>query len=199
SEYSFHPQLGYLSLSRKLQNDEVVAVSYEYTYNGQSYKMGELSEDYQNRSEDDIIFLKMLRPARINTELPTWDLMMKNIYNLNANQIQREGFQLQIIYRDDRTGMENPSLLEGQNVKDIPLIRLVNLDNLNPQNDPQPDGNFDFVTGLTIVPEQGMLIFPVLEPFGSNLREHFLPSEVNLIDEYVYDTLYQTTQADARL
>lgn len=199
SEYSFHPQLGYLSLSRKLQNDEVVAVSYEYTYNGQSYKVGELSEDYQNRSEDDIIFLKILRPARINTELPTWDLMMKNIYNLNANQIQREGFQLQIIYRDDRTGMENPSLLEGQNVKDIPLIRLVNLDNLNPQNDPQPDGNFDFVTGLTIVPEQGLLIFPVLEPFGSKLREHFLPSEVNLIDKYVYDTLYQTTQADARL
>ena len=198
-EYTFHRELGYISLSRKLQNDEVVAVSYEYTYNGQAYKVGELSEDYQNRSEDDIIFLKMLRPARINTQIPTWDLMMKNIYNFNANQIQKEGFQLQIIYRDDRTGLDNPSLLEGQNVKDVPLIRLMNLDNLNPQNDPQPDGNFDFVSGLTIIPEQGILIFPVLEPFGNNLREHFLPSEVNLVDKYVYDTLYSTTQADAEL
>lgn len=199
NEYTFHNELGYLSLSRKLQNDEVVAVSYEYTYNGQSYKVGELSEDYQNRSEDEIIFLKMLRPARINLQLPTWDLMMKNVYNFNATQIQNEGFQLQIIYRDDRTGMDNPSLLEGQNVKDVPLIRLMNLDRLNPQNDPQPDGNFDFVPGLTILPEQGILIFPVLEPFGNALEEHFLPNEINLRDKYVYDTLYNTTQADAEL
>lgn len=199
NEYTFHKALGYLSLSRKLQNDEVIAVSYEYTYNGQSYKVGELSEDYQNLSENEIIFLKMLRPARINTQIPTWDLMMKNVYNFNANQIQKEGFQLQIIYRDDRTGMDNPSLLEGQNVKDVPLIRLMNLDNLNPQNDPQPDGNFDFVPGLTILPEQGVLVFPVLEPFGKNLKDHFLASETNLVDKYVYDTLYNTTQADAEL
>src|SRR5690606_35019709 len=191
--------LGYLSLTRKLQNDEVVAVSYEYTYNGQSYKVGELSEDYQSRSEDDIIFLKMLRPSRINTQIPTWDLMMKNVYNFNASQIQQEGFQLQVIYRDDRTGMDNPSLLEGQNVKDVPLIRLMNLDNLNPQNDPQPDGNFDFVPGLTALPEQGVLIFPALEPFGSNLQQHFDASEVNLVEKYVFDTLYNTTQADAEL
>jgi len=199
NEYTFHRELGYFSLFRKLQNDEVIAVSYEYTYNGQSYKVGELSEDYQNRSESDVIFLKMLRPARINTRVPTWDLMMKNIYNLNANQIKQEGFQLQIIYRDDRTGLDNPSLLEGQNVKDIPLIRLLQLDNLNPQNDPQPDGNFDFVRGITIRPEQGLVIFPVLEPFGRTLQSKFLPAESNLIDKFVYDTLYRTTLADAEL
>jgi cell surface protein SprA len=199
NEYTFNRQLGYFSLSRKLQNDEVIAVSYEYTYNGQSYKVGELSEDYQNRPEDNVIFMKMLRPARINTRIPTWDLMMKNIYNLNANQIQKEGFQLQVIYRDDRTGLDNPSLLEGQNVKDIPLIRLLKLDNLNPQNDPQPDGNFDFVQGLTVRPEQGLVIFPVLEPFGETLEDYFLPSEVNLVDKFVYDTLYRTTLADAEL
>ena len=56
NEYSFNRQLGYFSLSRKLQNDEVIAVSYEYTYNGQSYKVGELSEDYQIRPEDIVIF-----------------------------------------------------------------------------------------------------------------------------------------------
>jgi cell surface protein SprA len=199
SEYFFNPQLGYLSLFRRLQNDEVLAVSYEYTYNGQVYKVGELTEDYQVRAEDELIFLKLLRPARINTRIPTWDLMMKNIYSLNANQILKEGFQLQVIYRDDRTGLDNPSLLEGQNVKDIPLIRLTGLDNLNPQNDPAPDGNFDFVEGLTILSNRGLLVFPVLEPFGSNLEKRFDPAEVILKDKYVYDTLYQTTQADAEL
>ncbi len=199
NEFFFNPQLGYLSLFRKLQNDEVLAVSYEYTYNGQIYKVGELTEDYQARAEDELIFLKMLRPARINPRVPTWDLMMKNVYSLNASQILQEGFQLQVIYRDDRTGLDNPSLLEGMNVKDKPLIRLTGLDNLNPQNDPAPDGNFDYVEGLTMMSDRGLLIFPVLEPFGSNLEKNFLPEELTLKDKYVYDTLYHTTQADAEL
>ncbi|EFQ79254.1 T9SS outer membrane translocon Sov/SprA [Algoriphagus machipongonensis] len=199
TEFYFNAQLGYLSLFRKLQNDEVLAVSFEYTYNGQVYKVGELTEDYQNRQEDELIFLKLLRPARINPRVPTWDLMMKNVYNLNANQLLREGFQLQVIYRDDRTGLDNPSLLEGKNVKDKPLIRLTGLDNLNPQNDPAPDGNFDFVEGLTMLSDRGLLIFPVLEPFGSNLEKYFEPEEIVLKDKYVFDTLYRTTQADAQL
>ncbi len=199
NEYTFHKELGYLSLNRKILNDEVVAVSFEYTYNGQAYKVGEMSEDYQNRPESDVLFLKLLRPARINTNVPTWDLMMKNVYSFNANQIQKEGFQLQVIYRDDRTGLDNPSLLEGQQVKDVPLVRLMGLDNLNPQNDPAPDGNFDFVPGLTILPEKGMLIFPKLEPFGKTLADNFLPNEESLKDKFVYDTLYRTTKADAEL
>lgn len=198
-EYFFNPQMGFVSLFRRLQNDEVLAVSYEYTYNGQVYKVGELTEDYQVRREDELIFLKLLRPARINTRVPTWDLMMKNVYSLNASQILRDGFQLQIIYRDDRTGLDNPSLLEGANVKDVPLIRLTGLDNLNPQNDPAPDGNFDFVEGITMLSDRGLLIFPVLEPFGSNLERRFNPEELVLKDKYVFDTLYRTTQADAEL
>ncbi len=199
NEFTFHRELGYVSLTRRLQNDEVLAVSYEYTFNGQVYKVGELSEDYQNRPNNELIFLKMLRPARININIPTWDLMMKNIYNLNANQVMPEGFQLQVIYRDDRTGLDNPTLLEGENVKNRPLIRLMGLDNLNPQNDPAPDGNFDFVPGITIFPERGILVFPVLEPFGRTLRNLFLPNERNLADRYAFDTLYRTTRADAEL
>jgi len=199
TEYFFNGQLGFISLFRRLQNDEVIAVSYEYTYNGQVFKVGELTEDYQSRREDELIFLKLLRPARINTRVPTWDLMMKNIYSLNASQVERDGFQLQVIYRDDRTGLDNPSLLEGAKVKDIPLIRLTGLDNLNPQNDPAPDGNFDFVEGITMLSDRGLLIFPVLEPFGSNLARRFNPDERVLQEKYVYDTLYQTTQADAEL
>ena len=198
-EYFFNAQLGFVSLFRRLQNDEVLAVSYEYTYNGQVFKVGELTEDYQTRQEDELIFLKLLRPARINTRVPTWDLMMKNVYSLNASQIMRDGFQLQVIYRDDRTGLDNPSLLEGANVKDVPLIRLTGLDNLNPQNDPSPDGNFDFVEGITMLSDRGLLIFPVLEPFGSNLSRRFNAEELVLKDKYVYDTLYRTTQADAEL
>ena len=45
SEYKVNGTLGYISLLRKLQNDEVLAVSYEYTYNGKRYQVGELAEN----------------------------------------------------------------------------------------------------------------------------------------------------------
>ncbi len=199
-EYTINRQLGHLSLLRKLQNDEVLAIAYEYTYNGQIYKVGELTEDYQNRSEDQAIFLKLLRPSKIDVKVPTWDLMMKNFYSLNATQLSPEGFQLRIVYRDDKTGIDNPSLHEGKRTKDVPLVQLLSLDRLNSYNDPQPDGNFDYVSGITVQEETGLIVFPVLEPFGSKLKSFFDPNtEANLINKYVYDTLYHTTKADAEL
>ncbi|MEQ9426448.1 MAG: cell surface protein SprA [Cyclobacteriaceae bacterium] len=199
-EYVVNQQLGYVSLLRRLQNDEILAVSYEYTFNGQRYKVGELTEDYANRPEDEVLLMKLLRPSLINTRVPTWDLMMKNIYNLGANQIERDGFTLRIHYRDDLTGIDNPSLHQGALLKDQPLIRLLELDQLNPNNDPQPDGNFDYIEGITIDSRNGNIIFPVLEPFGSNLESFFNPTtEIDLINKFVYDTLYRTTKADAEL
>lgn len=196
-EFTFHRQLGYITLNRRLQNDEMLAVAFEYTFNGQRFKVGELTEDYQNRSETEVIFLKLLRPTKINLREPTWDLMMKNVYSLSGSQISRDNFQFRIIYRDDRTGIDNPNLQEGINTRDIPLIQLLGLDRLNQNNDPQPDGNFDFVPGVTIIPENGLILFPVLEPFGATLRRRFEPGEVNLINRFVFDTLYRTTRNDA--
>ena len=74
------------------------------------------------------------------------------------------------------------------------------LDRLNPNNDPPPDGNFDFVENVTINTNNGLIIFPVLEPFGSHLRRIFeVNNEQALIQKFVYDTLYGTTKADAEL
>ncbi|MFY0607270.1 MAG: cell surface protein SprA [Cyclobacteriaceae bacterium] len=196
-EFVVNEQLGYITLLRKLQNDEMLAVAYEYTYNGAPYRVGELSEDYQIYKDDEVILMKLLRPNKINTQIPSWDLMMKNIYNLNASQIEREGFTLRVHYRDDATGIDNPSLHEGSATKDQPLIELLGLDQLNQNNDRQRDGNFDFIDGVTIDVRNGNIIFPVLEPFGSKLESKFLDNEVFLKEKYVYDTLYRTTKADA--
>lgn len=200
TEYNLNSQLGYVTLTRRLQNDEMLAVAYEYTFNGANYKVGELYEDYQNRGEDQAIYLKLLRPNRINVDVPSWDLMMKNIYNLNAAQVSQEGFQLRVIYRDDATGQDNPSLHEGQQLKDELLIEVFGLDRLNPNNDRQPDGNFDFIDGVTIDTRNGNVIFPVLEPFGSTLQRKFnTPDENRLIEKYVYDELYDEPKAQAEL
>ncbi|MDN4164694.1 cell surface protein SprA [Cytophagales bacterium LB-30] len=198
SEYVINKQLGYISLLRKLQNDDLLAVAYEYSVNGATYKVGELTEDYQGRPATEVAILKLLRPNNINRSIPSWDLMMKNIYNLNATQVSREDFQLRIIYRDDRSGVDNPSLHESS-LKNKQLLQLANLDRLNPNNDQQPDGNFDFIEGVTINTRNGEIIFPVLEPFGKTLENSFLPDEQGFKNKYVFNELYRSTKAEAEL
>ena len=198
-DYIFHPQLGYISLTNTLRNDEVLAVAYEYTLNGRSYKVGELTEDYQSKRDDEVIVLKLLKSSTIrnNTNLPMWDLMMKNIYSLGTSQIERQGFQLRIIYKDDLTGIDNPNL-QDSDIANIPLIRLMGLDRLNPVNDLQPDGNFDYVEGVTVDSKTGRIIFPVLEPFGTNLASKFGAGNDQARSKYVFNELYRTTMIDAQ-
>ncbi|GGC08527.1 T9SS outer membrane translocon Sov/SprA [Dyadobacter sediminis] len=198
-DYTFNPQLGYISLTNALRNDEVLAVSYEYTLNGRSFKVGELTEDYQARGDDEVIALKLLKSSTIrnNTKLPMWDLMMKNIYSLGTSQIDKQGFQLRVIYKDDQTGIDNPNLQESS-IANVPLIRLMGLDRLNPVNDLQPDGNFDFVEGITVDSKSGRIIFPVLEPFGTNLSKKFGAGEDQFRSKYVFNELYRTTMIDAQ-
>ncbi len=222
TEYTLNAQLGYVTLQRKLQNDEALAVAFEYTYNGVVYKVGELTEDYSTRATSDVILLKMLRPRAINIQdksgvfFPSWNLMMKNIYNLGVTNLTNSGFQLRVVYRDDNTGVDNPQLQEPGPPGAVQLIQVVGLDRLNPYNDPQPDGNFDYVEGITINSANGLIIVPYLEPFGEGLRNFFNslykpppsnPPKVpisadayaHLINKYPYDTLYHTTLAQAAL
>ncbi len=185
NEYTINSKLGYISLFRKLQNDEALAVSYQYSFNGQNFTVGELARDYSTLDEDKVVFLKLLRPRQIRIDaplnptsntlkrVPTWELMMKNIYSLNASNINPEGFQLRVIYRDDITGIDNPQLQEGIRASTIPLIEILGLDKLNPNNDPQRDGNFDFVEDVTIDTETGLIIFPFLRPFSDALDSVF--------------------------
>ena len=198
-EFKFNSQLGYISLVAPLRNDEVLAVAYEYTFNGRKYKVGELTEDYQARQDNEVLILKMLKSSTIRNHLqhPMWDLMMKNIYSLNSNGLTKQNFQLRLIYKDDATGIDNSNLIEGEKVKDIPLVKVLGLDKLNFAGDPQPDGNFDYIEDVTIDSKNGKIIFPVLEPFGASLKKQFTASESNLVDKYVFDKLYRLTQTDA--
>lgn len=197
-DYTFHPQLGYVSLNTPLRDDEVLAVAFEYTYNGQVYRVGELQEEYVNLPETDVVILKLLRPSTIQTRLPTWNLQMKNIYSLGASQVSKEGFQLRVIYRDDSSGVDNPVMRLGRRLRNRQLVQVMNLDRLNPGNELQPDGNFDFIEGLTIDSRNGRIIFPVLEPFGSHLaRQYDLPDERQYVERFAFTELYTSTQADA--
>lgn len=203
NEYTFQPQLGYLSLKSPLQADEVLAVAYEYTYNGKAYQVGEFSNNIGRETNEQVanqggaLFLKLLKPVSLSPKAYTWDLMMKNIYALGygASNIQKDKFKLNISYQSDTTGVNLNYIPEGD-IKNELLLRVMNLDKLNSKSDPYPDGIFDFVEGYTVMSQNGRIIFPVVEPFGSHLREKI--NNNSIADKYVYQELYDSTLTVAR-
>ncbi len=188
SEYTLNSTLGYISLKSALSTDEVLAVAYEYTYNGQVYQVGEFSSDITSTNQN--LFVKMLRSTTVSTKLPTWRLMMKNVYSLGAYQIQKSNFKLNIKYLSDTTGTSIPYLpVTGLN--DKTLLQVMNLDRLDSNQESNSDGFFDFVEGYTILSSTGKVIFPVAEPFGSHLAK-MIGNPVEA-EKYVYQELYDST------
>ncbi len=198
-EFTLQSQLGYISLNYPLNNDEVLAVAFQYTYNGMQYQVGEFSTDTPvDPVQPKVLFLKLLKNTLLKTNLPTWKLMMKNIYSLNAYQVSPQNFKLRIARLDDKTSVEKPVMEEGQNTKGKLWLQLTGLDNLSQQNEKRPDGYFDFLEGITIDSQNGRIVFPVLEPFGSDLAARFQPGETDLIRRYVYQQLYDSTKVVAQ-
>ena len=217
NEFSFHPQLGYVSLNQRLSNDEVLAVSYQYTIGGEVYQVGEFGTDGIDATQVDntsgiavpssqSLILKMLKGTLVNVNKPVWNLMMKNIYQIPGGfQLEREDFRFNILYTDpsplnyiEKVGAtpfpdeNNPNLNLPYTITSTPLIKVFNLDKLNFTNDPQQggDGFFDFVPGVTIDPQYGRIIFTNVEPFGKTLFEKLkLGSE-----DYNVDVTYNPNQ-----
>ena len=210
NEYTINSQLGFVSLNRRLNDGEVLAVSYEYTVVGASngktsFKVGEFSNDGISSPEN--LAVKLLRSEILTTKrtiagveeaFPTWKLMMKNIYALGASPLTPDGFRFEIQYRDDQTGVSSNTLQNAQSV-DIstkPLLQVFNLDRLDQTQYQTPDGYFDYVDGITINSQKGYVIFPEAEPFGDDLESSLdVQSDVDL---YVFDELYLDTKINVK-
>ena len=192
-EYTFNKQLGYISLNSALNADEVLAVAYEYTLAGQVFKVGEFSTD--GIAAPQTLILKLLKGTNLSPKLPTWKLMMKNIYSLGSGKLDKKDFVLNVLYNDDKTGNSINYLPEG-NLADKILLQVMGLDNLNSQLDTQSDGFFDFIEGVTVMSDRGKIIFPFVEPFGSHLKKMITSTAV--ASKFVFQELYDSTQTIAR-
>jgi cell surface protein SprA len=192
SEYTFNATLGILSLRNTLNPDEVLGIAYEYTQGGNVYQVGEFSTDQVQAPE--ALIIKLIKGTAQSPQLAIWDLMMKNVYYLGAMQIQKEKFELNIVYRNDSIGTNLRYLTEG-NIKNQLLLRVMNLDRLDSKQDSNPDGKFDFVEGFTALSSSGRIMFPVLEPFGSHLKK--MIGNDQLAEKYIFQELYDSTQVVA--
>ena len=105
---------------------------------------------------------------------------MKNLYKLlpflgEATDVDMD------IYLKKADGTETNSI-NGKR-----LLELFGFDRLNNKTGGLgADGNFDNFPGITYERKSSEIIFPVLEPFGSNI-----PSELM---DYKYDLIYDTTK-----
>ncbi|WP_417861179.1 cell surface protein SprA [Winogradskyella sediminis] len=170
-EYVLNEELGYISLSQRLLNDEVLAVAFQYTIGGQVYQVGEFANDgidattVDDSSGTEVVsnqslVLKMLKSAVTSVDQPIWDLMMKNIYDTGAFQLSQEDFTLNIFYTEASAlnyitpavvnDVEVPFPIFDNNtgdtsddteISETPLIRLFHLDKLNYNGDPQARGD----------------------------------------------------------
>lgn len=203
SEYNYNSILGYISLSQPLNNDEILGVSYQYTYQGKTYQVGEFSTD--GIQGNDALFLKLLKGTVNSPTNKVWDLMMKNIYSIGAYQINAENFKLDIWYNNPKTGVEiNYIPQTGVDTKTV--LQLVGSDIINQQQQAFPDGVFDFIpliyngnkveNGGTINPQNGRIIFSKVEPFGSYLEQELLNAGVSatIANTIAYPQLYDSTK-----
>lgn len=199
NEFKLHPQLGFLSLNRRLNDGDILAVAYEYTISGNAkvFKVGELTSDGVPAPAN--IIVKLLRSEIINTSVPIWKLMMKNIYALGTYQIQPDGFRFELLYKDDATGVPLNVFQKAttSGIADKTLLNLFSLDRLNRSFIPTPkgDGFFDYIEGTTIDSENGLVIFPKVEPFGADLKVNLTSP---LDDKYVFNELYTKTISEAK-
>ena len=225
SEYNLHKQLGYISLNQPLNNDEVLAVAFQYTVNGQTYQVGEFAGDGVASTtvsglptapivNNNSLVVKMLKSSVLDVAQPVFDLMMKNVYNIGAFQLDQQDFVFNIVYTDPSptnfiTPVEAAESEWPAGTEERILLNLFGLDKLNIYQDAQSEGDgfFDFISGITVLPKQGQIIFPSVEPFGEYLFELLKDdpnedySNRNLYNEnqkkYVYKEMYDITKRDA--
>lgn len=200
-EFTINQRLGYISLNQALNADEMLAVAFEYTYNGVIYKVGEFARDnppVQGSRNIGTLMVKMLKSNLIKTNLPIWNLMMKNIYSLGSYNMETNDFNFNVVYADDKGGGDLGYLpvdkSEGA-LFERSLNQVFKLDRMNRLNEAKPDGLFDLIEGVTIQSQKGRIIFPMREPFGDFLAEQI--ENPKLEDRYVFNTLYDSTKWDA--
>lgn len=194
SEYTVNTALGYVSLNTSIQTDQVLAVAYEYTYNGTTYQVGEFASDIQDVSQ--ALFVKALKNTSNNPQQGNWDLMMKNVYYL-ASSVEKDKFRLDVKFQSDTTGVYLSYIPEEQ-VRKNTIIKLLGADRLDNNNKPNSNGYFDYVEGYTV--SNGRVFFPKVEPFGRGLnkvlRDNGVPEAVAA--KYSFTELYDSTKTIAK-
>jgi cell surface protein SprA len=176
-DYTLDKELGYVSLKQRLQSNEALAVAFRYRANNTVRQVGDFASENAAGADRGVeaerLLLKLIRPndpvapGEGETLPAPWFLEMRNIYSIGGRGFTQDNFSLDILYTP--SGQQERSTLPNVG-GNAPLLQLLGLDRINQNGAPSPDQQFDF-TSLTINREEGIIIFPYLQPFGERILE----------------------------
>ena len=152
----------WIQFFRQLETNDILGAFYVVQHSdGVTFDTVGFLKDSCTSAEGEICMrLKLIKPDTPKPTDYTWEYEWKNVYYLNARNIEREGFRLDIY--EGPPNAEN--INEDPNFQDSTLyLRIFGLDQLDLNADPNPDGIVDYRQidfGL------GYLIFPNQHPFA---------------------------------
>ena len=165
-DYTVDTQLGWLSLTSRLTEDEVLAVAYQYrTTDGRLVTVGDYLQPAQSAAQTGPrTILKLLRAPDPVPEDPLWDLTLRNVYRVGGGSLEANSFDLDLTF--EPPGGTASEIPEGLSLGGRTLLAAFGLDRLDEQGAPRADNTFDFRRGYTVDPGTGRVIFPVRQPFA---------------------------------
>ncbi|MFN3821389.1 MAG: cell surface protein SprA, partial [bacterium] len=155
ADYFINRQLGYIRLTRPIDNQTALAVAYRTTQG----VVGDL--DPSDNSEENPFILKLLQPPNPQPSDPTWDLMWRHVYDLGSANIDEENFQCRILFRSSDIPGEGQEVGIDATGRQRSYLAIFGLDQFSPSG-PGEDGKVD---GKFLNIPWGELHFPDLKPF----------------------------------
>ncbi|MCU0372893.1 MAG: hypothetical protein MUE56_06580, partial [Ignavibacteria bacterium] len=167
----------------------------EVTYSNKNASEQYFGKGWQESQATDTLILKLIK---VDNQIPSiaplaWQLKMKNFYKLPYTNIQRES-SIFLTYN-----------INGVYYHNIPgysdfLVTMLKLDRY--QNDtytPPPDKVFDWLPSITIFPQYGEIMFPILEPFCGGLKDAGVSSQYWFCEIYSNDKLQTQSNPKANM
>ncbi len=198
SKFRYDPNLGTLHI-RNLRPDRYYAVAYRIegptSAREDDYSFGTLASI---SGPKDTLILKLVYRPNLQPGFKTlWDRQMKNIFDVNARNINVQETNINIWYLNKNN--DSTDVIEGAPDK---LVTIFQVDQVNNSSGaPQPDGLFDLVPPFFDANE-GLITFPNVRPFDSALVKYFSRAEIGnpeLAYQYTFSAPYDTTYEIARL
>ena len=188
-DYILHRETGFITFKTPINDNDVIAVSYARE-NGPGTADDEYFGEWLAAGDTNTtrrMVLKLVKPRNLQPQYKiAWKLQLKNIYPTGMQRIKEEGFEFEIRY-------EVPGAEPIREIGNVKFLNAFGLDLLDPSKQPNPDNKFDFRPNITVFTETGEIIFPTLEPFGSDLPNG-IPADYKY--QAIYDTLKAIAQQD---
>lgn len=189
-QYSYDGNLGTLYI-KNLRQDRYYAVSYaiegETLSENDNVYYGTFTNDVGTK---DTLILKLIyRPNPLPSYKILWGRMMKNIYEINASNVNINETKINLWYI--RENNDSTDVLQGAPDK---LVTIFGVDRVNNSTGTAPpDGLFDLRPPFFDA-VNGELTFPSSEPFGKGLRAYFDKiGNPELASQYTFEQVYDTT------